>query len=41
MRVSADIPLEMFEELRRASRRRGMHVSELILAALCFAATQP
>ena len=41
MRVSADIPLEMFEELQRASRRHGMHVSELMLAALCFAATKP
>ncbi len=40
MRVSADSPLEMFEELQRARRRHGMHV-ELMLAALCFAATQP
>jgi hypothetical protein len=40
MRVSADIPMEMFEELQRSSRRHGMQVHELILAALCFAATR-
>ncbi len=41
MRVSADIPMEMFEELQRSSRRHGMPVHELIFAALCFAATRP
>jgi hypothetical protein len=40
MRVSADIPMEMFEALQRSSRRHGLAVHELIFAALCFAATQ-
>jgi hypothetical protein len=39
MRVSADIPMEMWEEMKRASRRRGVEVGELIFAALSFAAT--
>ncbi len=41
MRVSADIPMEMFNELERSSRRHGVQVHQLIFAALCFAATQP
>jgi hypothetical protein len=41
MRVSADIPLEMFEELERSSQRHGVQVHQLIFAALCFAAIQP
>ncbi len=39
MRVSADIPIEQWEELLQASRRRGVRVDCLILAALNFAAT--
>jgi hypothetical protein len=39
MRISADIPQEMWEEMKRASLRRGVHVDQLILAALHFAAT--
>jgi hypothetical protein len=39
MRISADIPIEQWEELQQASRRRGVHVDHLILAALDFAAT--
>jgi hypothetical protein len=39
MRVSADIPMEMWEEMKRASRRRGVEVGDLIIAALSFAAT--
>ena len=39
MRVSADIPMEMWEEMKRASRRRGLEVGDLIFAALSFAAT--
>jgi hypothetical protein len=39
MRISADIPIEKWEELQQASRRRGVHVDHLILAALDFAAT--
>ena len=39
MRVSADIPMEMWEEMKRASRRRGVEVGDLIFAALSFAAT--
>jgi hypothetical protein len=39
MRISADIPIEKWEELQEASRRRGIHVDLLILAALDFAAT--
>jgi hypothetical protein len=35
MRVSADIPMEMWEEMRRASRRRGVEVGDLIVAAQC------
>lgn len=32
-RVSADIPVEMWEELEQASRRRGVDVGHLIFAA--------
>ena len=39
MRISADIPIEQWDELQEASRRRGVHVDHLILAALDFAAT--
>ena len=39
MRVSADIPMEMWEEMKRASRRRRVDVGDLIFAALSFAAT--
>ena len=39
MRISADIPIEQWEELERASRRRRVHVDHLILAALDLAAT--
>ena len=39
MRISADIPIEKWEQLQQASRRRGVHVDHLILAALEFAAT--
>lgn len=39
MRISADIPIEQWEEIKRASHRRGVHVDLLILAALDFAAT--
>jgi len=39
MRISADIPIEQWEQLQQASRRRGVHVDHLILAALDFAAT--
>ncbi len=39
MRISADIPIEQWEELQEASRRRGVHVDRLILAAPDFAAT--
>lgn len=39
MRVSADIPLEMWEQLRAASGRRGVDIRQLIGAALLFAAT--
>ena len=39
MRISADIPIERWEQLQEASRRRGVHVDHLILAALDFAAT--
>ncbi len=39
MRISADIPIEQWEQLQEASRRRGVHVDHLILAALDFAAT--
>lgn len=39
MRVSADIPMEMWEDMKRASRRRGVHIDHLIMAALTFAAT--
>jgi hypothetical protein len=40
MRISADIPIEKWKELLQASRRRGVHVDHLILAALDFAATR-
>jgi len=39
MRVSADIPMEMWEDMKQASRRRGVDVDHLIFAALSFAAT--
>jgi hypothetical protein len=39
MRISADIPIEQWEQLQQASRRRGVHVDHLILAALDLAAT--
>lgn len=39
MRISADIPIEKWEELKQASRRHSVHVDDLILAALDFAAT--
>ena len=39
MRISADIPVEQWEELKQASRRRGVDVDDLIFAALDFAAT--
>lgn len=39
MRISADIPREMFEQLEAASRRRGVDLGHLLLAALSFAAT--
>ena len=39
MRVSADIPMEMWKEIQRASRRRDVDVGDLIVAALSFAAT--
>ena len=39
MRISADIPIEQWEQLLAASRRRSVHVDHLILAALDFAAT--
>ncbi len=38
MRVSADIPMEMWKQLQRASRRRDVDVGDLIVAALSFAA---
>lgn len=38
MRISADIPIEQWEQLLAASRRRSVHVDHLILAALDFAA---
>jgi len=38
VRVSADIPRTMFEQMEAASRRRGVHLDHLILAALSFAA---
>lgn len=39
MRISADIPIEMWDDIQQASRRRGVHVDHLILAAFDFAAT--
>ncbi len=39
MRISADIPIEKWEELLQASRRRGVHVDCLVLAALDLAAS--
>ena len=39
MRISADIPIEQWEEIKQASRRRGVDVDHLILAALDFAST--
>lgn len=39
MRVSADIPMEMWEDMKRASRRCGVDVDQLLWAALAFAAS--
>ena len=39
MRVSADIPMEMWEHMKQASRRRGVDVDHLLWAAPEFAAT--
>jgi len=39
MRVSADIPMDMWEDMKQASRRRGVDVDHPIFAALSFAAT--
>ncbi len=41
MRLTVDMPQDMFEELRLASLRRGVPLDRLIIAALCFAATAP
>jgi hypothetical protein len=39
MRISADIPMEQWEAIKAASRRRGVGVEHLLFAALEFAAT--
>ncbi len=41
MRLTVDMPEEMFDELRQASLRRGLPLDRLILSTLCFAATTP
>jgi hypothetical protein len=41
MRVTFDVPHRMFEDLEQASRRLGLPLDRLIVAALCFAATAP
>jgi len=39
MPVSADIPMEMWEDMKQAGRRRVVDVDHLIFVALSFAAT--
>jgi len=39
MRVSADIPMEMWEDMQQACRHRGVDVDHLLVAALRLAAT--
>ena len=41
MRVTFDIPRELFDELRLACLRRGMPLDRMIIAALCLAAVAP
>ena len=41
MRLTFDMPQDMFDELRRASLRRGVPLDRMIIMALCLAATAP
>jgi hypothetical protein len=41
MRLTFDMPQEMFDELRLASLRRGVPLDRMIITALCLAATAP
>lgn len=41
MRLTFDMPQHMFDELRRASLRRGVPLDRMIITALCLAATAP
>jgi hypothetical protein len=38
MRLTVDMPREMFDELRQTSLRAGIPLDQLITGALCFAA---
>lgn len=41
MRLTFDIPKEMFDELHQSSLRLGLPLDLLVISALCFAATTP
>lgn len=41
MRITVDIPMVVFDDLEHSSRRRGVPLDQLVVAALLFAASTP